>query len=172
MMMNPDVPHSISVTSRISRASYGVRCHEPFLAGLHDERDKTWSAQEQEWKANSVHWFLEIGTDISETRPVKHGFYQLLKGWENVSSISSTLELSRAARPPSRPDDTVKTLCRVSWQKELDLATFPAWHNSLGEMYRKVSFDIEMISDGASVEFRVLIGKEQLASQNVQVLFE
>jgi hypothetical protein len=44
--------------------------------------------------------------------------------------------------------------------------------NAEGKRFRKVAFEVEMISDGGSLQFAVLLQGEKIAAQDVQVLFD
>ena len=49
----------IHVASTISRASYGHDYYEPFIRGLHLEKDKHWNSLEKKWVAKKqVQWYL------------------------------------------------------------------------------------------------------------------
>lgn len=49
----------IHVASTISRASYGHGFNDPFIKGLHLEKDKHWNDLEKKWEAkNQVQWYL------------------------------------------------------------------------------------------------------------------
>lgn len=49
----------ITVTSTVSRASFGIEFHAPFKKDEHLQQDKIWDIHEGVWKAkNQMHWFL------------------------------------------------------------------------------------------------------------------
>lgn len=50
----------ITVTSTISRASYGIKISEQFEEGKHLEEDKKWDQEEGKWRAkNQMKWYLK-----------------------------------------------------------------------------------------------------------------
>jgi len=50
----------ISVTSTISRASFGIIYQAPFKKDKHLEEDKAWDADEGIWRArNQMQWYLK-----------------------------------------------------------------------------------------------------------------
>jgi hypothetical protein len=214
LMTNADLPTSVAISSRVSRASYGIITNSHFVEGIDDPAKREWNSRELEYKIEKVKWFLEVvswpsvggasrgasvlahapqslclldvwtdadsppapslpqGTDITEAKPVKHSFYYLFEQWDTVVSRSTRLEFSMSRTTPTGIDESVKRLCEITWQEPLDLSKFPIWHNKVGVAYRKVDFELEMTIEGAAVEFRVIVGGKQLASQNVDVMYE
>lgn len=50
----------ITVTSTISRASYGIQVSEEFDEGKHLEEDKKWDQEEGKWRAKlQMKWYLK-----------------------------------------------------------------------------------------------------------------
>jgi hypothetical protein len=60
LMMNAELPDAVHVESRVTRASYGVRCQRRFNPSTDDESKKYWCAMDCTFKVRTVEWFLEI----------------------------------------------------------------------------------------------------------------
>jgi hypothetical protein len=173
LMTGNNLPQSISIASRISRASYGVKARREFVDGVDPAEEKCWCPNELKWKIPVATWFLEIGSDVSETEPVRHDFYQLWpEDYGSFALYTTSLSFCAAAVPPTWHDDSVRDLCRISWERHVDLSKFSIWMNAEGKRFRKVAFEVEMISDGGSLQFAVLLQGEKIAAQDVQVLFD
>ncbi|VUC27157.1 unnamed protein product [Clonostachys rosea] len=164
-------PQVISVRSRIARASYGTTVNIiPWDASEHDSRDKLWCPIQQNFLAVSqTQWFLRIGEPISD-KPCRASFWQDFTEPDN--EIKTELVYSEAEVPPSRCDDTVKQLCEIKWENIPKFNTLPIWTNCEGEDLRQLVYEVQMASDGVSLDFAILYRGQRVASKNVSVDFE
>ncbi|EFQ35937.1 uncharacterized protein GLRG_11045 [Colletotrichum graminicola M1.001] len=162
---------SISVKSRIARASYGIEVRTKFDRKKHSNRFKNWSEGEQEWMAHGqMKWFLEQGTDVSSTAPVSENFYELYSSAPPEVSVS--LHVSSAWPPPSEKDSSVRDLCKITWGKKIDFEALPRHVNSLGKVFHRLDFTVEMVCTGASLDFSVTHEGKRVGAKNVSVAFD
>lgn len=92
--------------------------------------------------------------------------------YQAVTNINQGLQIeiviSDSAKPPTRRDDSVKTLCIITI-----LLDPPIWYalpkevSGDGKSFRRIKYDLRMISDGSSLEFAVWHKGQCLASQAV-----
>jgi len=59
-MISNNLPQSVTISSRISRASYGVQMRRLFIPKTDPVEKRVWSSTELEWKIDAIEWFLEI----------------------------------------------------------------------------------------------------------------
>ncbi|GJC92712.1 HSP70 family chaperone [Colletotrichum higginsianum] len=169
LSLSPDL--AVSVRSRISRASYGIEYRQKFDPRLHDPSDKYWYQEEQDWYVNgNMKWFLEQGMDVSSTQPVRHEYYRLYSS--APKEITDTFHVTAISPAPKRQTSDVKRLCDVTWNKMIDFEALPRFTNSLGKVFGKLEFIIEMACAGASIDFTVIHDGKRVCSKNVEVDFE
>ncbi|KAK1976354.1 hypothetical protein LZ30DRAFT_603637 [Colletotrichum cereale] len=162
---------SINVRSRIARASYGTAYFTEFDEKVHSFHSRTWCTDEHKWLAdNQMKWFLEQGTDVSSTSPVRDDFYRLYMS--APPEISNTLYITSAWPQPSEMDNTVKKLCEITWNRRVDFEALPRHVSSLGKVFHKLSFDIEMVCAGASIDFSIIHDGKRVGAKNVSVVFD
>ncbi|CAG9937945.1 unnamed protein product [Clonostachys rosea f. rosea IK726] len=164
-------PPVMSIKSRIARASYGTTVNIiPWDASMHDSRDRLWCPIQQNFLAVSqTQWFLRIGEQISD-EPCKATFWQDFP--EPDTEIKTELVYSDAEVPPSRCDDSVKQLCEIKWENIPGFNALPVWTNTEGQELRQLVYDLQMVSDGVSLDFAIVHKGKRVASKNVSVDFE
>ncbi|WQF77449.1 Putative ATPase, nucleotide binding domain-containing protein [Colletotrichum destructivum] len=162
---------SVRVKSRIARMNYGTTFDPKFDPKLHHFKDKLWDEIEQDWKAkDQMEWYMKKGDDITDKRTVRHRFYE--RYLTAPSEIIQELFHSAATPAPKRADSTTKRLCTITWNRKVNFDTLPTFTNILGKVYHELIFDIEMISDGASLDFTIFHGGKRVGGKNVIVEFE
>ncbi|GJC92644.1 HSP70 family chaperone [Colletotrichum higginsianum] len=162
---------SMRVSSRIARMSYGVKFYTKFDPKLHRLKDKFWDEIEQEWKAkDQMEWYMKKGDDIADKKPIRHKYHR--RYLTAPSEITKELHFSAASPAPKRADSTTKRLCKITWNRKVNFDTLPTFTNSLGRVYHHLVFEIEMISDGTSLDFTIIHDGKRVGSKNVTVEFE
>ncbi|KAK1713751.1 uncharacterized protein BDZ83DRAFT_756722 [Colletotrichum acutatum] len=162
---------SISVKSRIARASYGIITNKRYDPRIHRKDLRFWCTDEHCWKIkHQMEWFLKQGMDVSSTEPIRKDFYQLFE--TAPETISQTLCISTAWPPQVEYSEAVKILCAIAWNKELDFESMPRYTNPIGKVFHKLEFDIDMKCAGASIDFTVFHDGKSVGSKNVAVVFE
>ncbi|KAH6898499.1 hypothetical protein B0T10DRAFT_555809 [Thelonectria olida] len=158
----------VKVGARISRMSYGVEFKQKWKAKKHQTRDKVWDEQEHEFMAeNQMKWFLEQGDCIDSTEPIRQNYYRLFNG--PVGAVEEEILISSAWPPPVRKDASVRTLCKVKWNKHIPLESLKTWTNPIGKVYHQLEHDVEMTCDGGTVDFTVYHDEKRVAGHNIEV---
>lgn len=73
--------------------------------------------------------------------------------------------------PPSRASTSVKLYGTVKSTLDIPFSSLSDYTNRNGEKMKKMSYLVEMIPSGASLEFAVSIGGRRLGKSNVAVKF-
>ncbi|KAF4338548.1 heat shock 70 kDa 12B [Fusarium beomiforme] len=158
---------TVAVASRVSRHSYGTLVNIlPFDSKEHDSKDRVWDEVHQEFLAvEQTEWFVEIGESIATYEPRCKTY------WQDLTSPDQDIQLdlvtSDASTPPRRKDDSVKPLCIIKTSELPKWDTLPVWTNEDGLVFHRVNYELRMISDGTSLEFRVYYKNKSLASGSV-----
>ncbi|KAL3455943.1 hypothetical protein BJX64DRAFT_53416 [Aspergillus heterothallicus] len=162
----------ISVTSTISRTSIGVVYHAAFDSSKHLEEDKQWYPDEGEWRANNqIEWYLRRGDNVSTTEPLRHNFYRLYKKDFGGSFAVELFECEEHSAP-NRLDRNVVRHCKIDCTLDVPFETLEDFTSAeTGSRMKKMSFDLEMVPSGATVQFVVYIDGRRQGSQNANVRF-
>jgi hypothetical protein len=161
----------ISITSAISRASYGIGYYEMFDSSKHSAIQKTWSENEKNWIADGkMRWYLKKGENVSKKDPIKYNFYYLYSE-DPGSKFMVNMRQCEDDVPPSQAGPTVADSCTITWTMLTPFALLPDYTNSAGEILKKLEFDLEMIPSGASIEFAVFIDGKRQGGSNTSVRF-
>jgi len=164
---------SIRVSSRISRLNYGVITQENFIEGKHIELDKKWSSKELVFKAkNQIHWYLKRGENIGDEGPVRFRYYGLLRSPLEGNTFDVDLYQSAVENAPTRKTQEVERLCVITCHCETPYDQLPIFTNAWNETFRKFSYDIEMTSTGASLDWAVYIDGKKQGQKNVEVQYD
>ncbi|KAI0387656.1 actin-like ATPase domain-containing protein [Hypomontagnella monticulosa] len=170
----------LRVSSRISRASFGVQFQEPFDRRKHHAEDIFYDSKEGSLKArHQMRWFLVRGEEVAGKRPTEVEYF--CSYFENEMPMDGYLEAYTTIYtcedlvPPTRRDPkktNVKQLCKIQIRLPIPFSQLPIEENDVGQSVRRFYYVIEMTSHGASVEFSVNFQGQRLASENFDVLFE
>ncbi|KAL7973792.1 hypothetical protein HDV63DRAFT_413813 [Trichoderma sp. SZMC 28014] len=158
-----------TVMSRISRMSYGVKCAVvPWNSKKHDIRDKEWSDIDQAYRAvNQTSWFVHIGETIPVGKFISKGFLTDLE--RPITKHSTKLIYSTSATPPKRCDETVKKLCKLHWSTVPQFNKLTTWVNAKGRRIRRFCYDINMTSNGVTLDFEIIYKGQVVASKNIGI---
>ncbi|KAF5964939.1 hsp70 family chaperone [Fusarium coicis] len=144
--------------------------NDDFDPQKHRRSDRCWSEEEQEWHAtNQMEWFLREGDNMLTKKPVRHNYYRLFS--ERIGHVSQTIYICSALTPPETSGPAVNELCEVRWTRNINLESLPTYTNSLGKVYHKLSFDIEMTCEDGTVDFTVYYEGKRVGAHNVNVQF-
>lgn len=72
---------------------------------------------------------------------------------------------------PSRKDDSVDYLCKVSWTRSASLKDLSRKVNPVGTSYYQLDYDIEMKVQGPTIEFTILHNGQRFGGHNVELDF-
>ncbi|KAJ4996040.1 Hsp70 family chaperone [Colletotrichum sp. SAR 10_66] len=154
---------SVAVKSRIARFNYGIKLMYDFNPRRHLDEDKYWDMMEEKYRAiNQTQWFIRMS--------IRRNYH---KDFVNPPSvIQNTFYYSAILPAPTRGDKTVKNLCTITWTKSVDWNAVPRRTNSKGLSYYMLSYQIEMVCDGTSLDFTVFYDDKPVGAKNVSVDFE
>ncbi|KAL4917369.1 hypothetical protein BDW62DRAFT_183956 [Aspergillus aurantiobrunneus] len=162
----------ISVTSTISRTSVGIIYHAPFDPSKHLEEDRAWYPDEGEYRANNqINWYLRRGDNVSTTDPIRHNFYRLYRK-DFGGFFAVELFECEDHDPPSRAEKSVTPHCTIDCTLDVPFESLEDFTSAeTGSRMKKLSFDLEMVPSGATVQFVVYIDGRRQGSQNANVRF-
>jgi len=164
---------TVRVSSRISRLNYGITQNETFKEDVHDELDKYWDPYELVFKAgDQTVWYLRRGENIGDERPVRFSYYRLLSEPLEGNWFEIRLYQSAAKKAPTRKTKEVERLCTITCFLETPYDKLPIFTNVRGEAFRKLSYDVEMRSTGALLEFTVYGNGKKQGQKNVEVQYD
>ena len=87
--------------------------------------------------------------------------------------LTETIYASTTPTPPQRWNGaTVKELCTIKWDTEIDVVKLPTYTNCLGKVFHVLNFEVEMTSSGSSLDFAVYHDGKRQGSKNVVVDYE
>lgn len=170
----------LRVSSRISRASFGLQFQEPFDRRRHHKDDQFYDLKEGSFKARrQMRWFLIRGEDVAGKKPTEVKYF--CSYFEDELPMNFHLEAYTTVytcedpKPPTRRDlekTSVKQLCKIQIRLPVPFSQLPIEKNGVGASVRRFYYVIEMTSHGASVEFSVNFQGQRLVSEHFDVLFE
>ncbi|TLS21543.1 uncharacterized protein PpBr36_10253 [Pyricularia pennisetigena] len=180
----------VKVTSTISRSSIGTEVSLEFDETKHLEEDKWWCDKELCYNARKqMNWFLykvvylpiAPGRHFSAlTTPFHNLGVKLRTQFYHVCDFGTTLPTTMEISlydcddpvAPIRRTDVVKSMCTITFESKVNKEDYSQLTNKLGKRYRRLDYEIEMVPQGASVEFGVYIGGRKLGAQSVNVRFQ
>lgn len=89
-----------------------------------------------------------------------------------MSSVREEIWCSSTSPPPSRIDSTVDRMCQMVWNQRVSFESLPTWTNSIGKVYHKLKFDIEMTCEDGTVEFIIYYQGKRVGGRHVEVEFD
>lgn len=81
------------------------------------------------------------------------------------------LQTSEAEQPVPRKTPSVNKLCDIVSILDVPFQALPNWTNDKGEPFKKLSYDVEMVPSGATLEFNVYIDGKRQKSKDTNVTF-
>ncbi|KUI58335.1 hypothetical protein VP1G_05585 [Cytospora mali] len=179
----------IAVMSTIARASYGIEFSEYWQKGVHRVSDKFYDEDEGIWYACSqMKWYLrkasppllliliqryDGGDNISKTNTVRHAFSQVFHHESQIHSVRLSLNQCEDLVAPPRVTPNVTKLCAINCKLSVKWSDIPTFRSKkTGQELRRLSFDLEMIPSGATVEFVIYVDGIKQGAQNVQIQFQ
>ncbi|KAK4220587.1 actin-like ATPase domain-containing protein, partial [Podospora fimiseda] len=156
----------VQVSTRISRANYGIAQDLPFRLGKHPEADRYTCPYEGTEKArNQMKWYMLRGDETSKMSPKAFMFcryYEIAIPPPLFPTLDIDLFTCTDMSAPSRLQgsksikrlDSIKFTCPVSFW-ELPIET-----SNSGNRYRCLTFRLEMTTDGSSATFQVFPADE------------
>ncbi|KAM0205863.1 hypothetical protein ACHAQI_008693 [Fusarium lateritium] len=158
---------TIVVDSRISRFHYGTLVNKvPFNPVEDDPRDREYSTYDRAFiAADQTEWFVQIDDLISAYKPAVYKCHQDLTSREQAIQVD--IVTSDCSTAPTRYDDSVKKLCTIKASKPPNWTELPIYTSEDGHAFRHIEYDLRMVSDGSSLEFKICYGDQTLASESI-----
>ncbi|KPM39250.1 hypothetical protein AK830_g7310 [Neonectria ditissima] len=155
-----------TISSRISKYSYGISVAVPFRSDIHLEKDKAFYESKNCYMANNqMRWLLRRGETVAEGRVLNIQLVDSVSGVGFTSygdrRFSQELLYSDADEPPERNDENVRELCSVNFTvPESKIWREKSYRNSAGEKWRDMTFDIVVFLGNATLDFLVAYRNE------------
>ncbi len=110
---------------------------------------------------------------MSVADPVKFSLVQLVAPRDAARMRFTEIVYTCAALyPPKEWDATMKQLCKITWEADIDISTLPTWTNRLGKVFHKLRCEVEMTCTGGSVDFAIYHDGKRQGSKNAGVDYE
>ncbi|KAK7398435.1 hypothetical protein QQX98_012186 [Neonectria punicea] len=151
-----------TISSRISKYSYGVSAAVPFDDNIHFWKDRVFYPHKNKHMANNqMRWLLRRGDTIAEGRVLDIQLFKSVHGVGFTSYgdryFSQELLYSDEDEPPSRKDETVKELCSVIFSvPENKIWLEKSYKSSAAPgKWRDMTFNIVVMLGSATLDFFV-----------------
>ncbi|OHE90576.1 hypothetical protein CORC01_14123 [Colletotrichum orchidophilum] len=162
----------IRVTSTVSRSSYGVPYSATFDRNRHIQDDKEYDMDLGVWRArNQIDWFLRRGDDVSQKDPAKFSYFEIFRE-DFGGHFSVDIWACDEMEVPVRRTFHVNDFCKIECKLDIPFSSLPDIKTIDGTMAKKMTYEVEMIPSGASMEFAVYIDEKKQGSHNVRVRFQ
>lgn len=162
----------IAIASTVSRASYGIQFHTPFLSSIHLEKDRFWDKHEGEYKArHQMKWYLKRGETVSKIKPLRASWYRLITRHDFDGTLEIYLYQCEDEEPPTRYTSSVQTLGELKCDLDIQYSELPDFRSMTGVMMKRLAFEIELVPTGASVEFVLYINGRKQGSESAELRF-
>lgn len=102
-------------------------------------------------------------------KPVRHEYNNLYSG--RIGQIKTIIYSSSQFPPPKRSDPAVQELCEIRWTQDVDIESLPTYTNTLGKVYHRLKYEVEMTCDDGIVDFTVYYQGKRVGAHNVDVQF-
>ncbi|KAL3706917.1 hypothetical protein TMatcc_007930 [Talaromyces marneffei ATCC 18224] len=134
------------VRSRLARYHYGIVTQVKYERGHHSKSQRIWCKLEECWKVDGImEWFIEKGTSLSESKPIRKSFYTTRRCDKDLT-MKKKLYSSGSTVAPTRMGNDVSKLCE--FRADLNAVPkqlFERHTNSKGISYYKIRYDLVII---------------------------
>ncbi|KAK4159913.1 hypothetical protein QBC43DRAFT_326330 [Cladorrhinum sp. PSN259] len=158
---------AVQVSTRISRANYGIARSTPFIPGTHHQDDRYTCPYEGIEKARGqMKWYVLRGYETSKLAPKSFKFCQYYDIDEPPPPLFPTVETdlftSTDKTAPSRlhGSKTIKRLDSIKFVCPVSFWELPVMTNDSGKSSRCLTFQLSMTTDGSSANFEVFPAEE------------
>jgi hypothetical protein len=97
------------------------------------------------------------GEMVSNIRPVRFPWYQLLEETDFTGTFSVDLYECEAEVPPTRCTSTVRKVGEISCDLTVKYSDLRNFKSKTGIRMKKLQYEIELVPSGASVEFVIYV---------------
>jgi hypothetical protein len=145
----------------------------PFEEGVHEEEDKFLNDFEgAHYADNQMRWYVKRGQNFDVVQPVKFGFSQSLRHAPKHNTYKVMIYESDDTTAPPRRTASVKPLCEITIQLEVNYDDLPESIDIYGQPYKKYSYQVEMVREDAGLQFFLVRNGRRLGAQNIAVQME
>ncbi|KAI1080046.1 hypothetical protein F5B20DRAFT_590217 [Whalleya microplaca] len=164
---------AVQVRTRIARMNYGWDFIEPYIEGVHNQRDKIWDELRGCWMAdNQMEWVIRRGQDIS-TEEAKSYIYDESFSLKQTGYQPCALQIYTCTEmvPRCRVDERVQKLAEFSFSTPVPVEQLPKRKTNGPEHY-KFEYDINMKVSGAALELSIMAGNTEIAAKSISVTYD
>lgn len=111
------------------------------------------------------------GEKVSNIRPVRFHWYELLEEKEFTGTHWTDLYECEAEVPPTRYTSSVRKVGELSCNLTVKYSDLRDFKSKTGIMMKKLEYDIELVPSGASVEFIIYVGGIKQESKSAKIRF-
>lgn len=109
------------------------------------------------------------GDDIYHEKPVIFAMTSLGAVPSELRELNTSVYSTSEEEAPSRKSDTVNRVAGISVKVDTPFEALPTWTNSEGKVFRELSYDVTMTSDGVSMVWEVIINGKVQGQQNITI---
>ncbi|KAF2726578.1 hypothetical protein EJ04DRAFT_517742 [Polyplosphaeria fusca] len=163
--------YGTTITSRISRCSYGTLYCPEFIAGIHEEWTKWFDKYDGLNRTAKMKWYLRRGDNIIEREPVSMDVRLdfLCEDYDTTYPYETKVYGCSKRDPPLVKDENVKVSCQIRSGSGIEVSKLRKDIGADGKNYYVSTMKIEMTVIGTALEFRSFIGGEEIGHGNVDV---
>ncbi|KAI0393505.1 hypothetical protein F5Y17DRAFT_466864 [Xylariaceae sp. FL0594] len=159
---DPGLEPPIMISSRVSRASYGIRFHTKYDPSLHPESERYYDEHLGEYRGQSVR----------DIEPVRFSWYQLFEEHEYLGTLKNRIYYCYDEVPPSRTSPSVGELGTIRCNLDAQYSELENFWSKTGKWIKIVRYDIELIPSGDSVEFVTYVGERKMGGKRVTLEYK
>jgi hypothetical protein len=111
------------------------------------------------------------GDNVSKKDPFRNAYYRIYRE-DFGGSFTVDILQCEDMDPPKRKSSNVSTLCTINCTLDIPFSSLPDFINPSGEKFKKMSYVVEMVPSGATIEFVVYIDGRRQGTQNASIRFE
>ena len=108
---------------------------------------------------------------VSKIKPHRAGWYNLYTRPEFDGTCSVELYWCEDETPPTRFTASVQTLGTLRCDLDVQYSDLPDFESATGVMVKKLSYEVELVPSGASVEFVLYVGGRKQGSKSAKIRF-
>ena len=115
---------------------------------------------------------MRQGELVSKIKPVSASWYRLYEEWEFDGTLSVALYQCEDEVPPTtRIIRSVQRLGKLCCNLDVQYSDLPDFKSKNGVKTKKLSFRIDSVPSGATIEFILYVGGRKQGSESAKILF-
>jgi hypothetical protein len=109
------------------------------------------------------------GEKVSNIRPVRFPWYQLLEEQHFTGTLSTDLYECVAKVPPTRHTSSVQKVGELSCDLTVKFSDLRNFKSKIGAATKRLEFEVELVPSGASVEFVVYVDRVKQQGKSTKI---